>query len=90
MEKMPIPVTKDKTHPTEKFRFLSARRSTTGRAKVRLRVTNRMPLMAAIQAQVLIVLSSNQFRNAGIVRALEEAEIRLVDIDQKRGQKRDR
>ena len=57
-----MPVTKDRKQPTAKLRFFSARRSTTGRAKVRLRSTNRTPEMPAIQAQFRIVASSNQFQ----------------------------
>ena len=37
---MPIPVTKDRKQPTAKLRFCNARRSTTGRSNVRLRITN--------------------------------------------------
>jgi hypothetical protein len=56
-----MPVTKERKQPSAKFRSRRARRSTTGRAKVRLRTMNRMPEIAAIQAQAVIVASSNQF-----------------------------
>ena len=57
---MPMPMTKEKKQPSEKLRLFSARRSTTGRSKVRLRQTKAMPLMPAIQAVVRIVSSPNQ------------------------------
>jgi hypothetical protein len=47
---MPIPATKEKKQPSAKFRDLSAHRSTTGRAKVRLRQTKATPAMPEIQA----------------------------------------
>jgi hypothetical protein len=59
---MPIPVTNERKQPTAKLRFVSARRSTTGRAKVKLRITNNTPAIAAIRAQLRIVASSNQFQ----------------------------
>src|SRR6516165_4546095 len=59
---MPMPVTKDRKQPIAKLRLPSARRSTTGRAKVKLRITKRMPAIDATQAEVLMVASSNQFQ----------------------------
>ena len=59
---MPIPVVNDSTQPIAKLRFLKARRSTTGRAKVRLRTRNSTPETPEIQAQSRIVVSSNQFQ----------------------------
>src|SRR5271165_6914776 len=61
VEKMPIPVMNESTQPRVKFRFPNARRSTTGRGKVRLRMTNRTPATPAMIAQSLMVASSNQF-----------------------------
>src|SRR5258708_24585316 len=40
---MPMPVTKETHQPREKLRMASARRSITGRAKVRLRTTKPSP-----------------------------------------------
>ena len=57
-----MPVTKERKQPTAKLRLVSARRSTTGRGKVRLRMMNRAPVIAAIQAQLRILASSNQFQ----------------------------
>ena len=62
VEKMPMPVMNERMQPRVKFRFPSARRSTTGRGKVRLRTTNRKPATTAIIAQSRMVASSNQFQ----------------------------
>ena len=57
-----MPVTKDRKQPTAKLRFFSARRSTTGRAKVRLRTTNRTPVMLRSTHNSGSSASSNQFQ----------------------------
>src|SRR5262249_39619447 len=42
---MPTPVTKENQQPSEKLRIASARRSTTGRLKLRLRMMKPTPAM---------------------------------------------
>ncbi len=60
VEKIPMPVTNEKKQPSEKLRLLSARRSTTGLAKLRLRQMNATPATAATQPVRRMVPSPNQ------------------------------
>jgi hypothetical protein len=58
----------DATHqPREKLRMASARRSITGRAKVRLRTTKPSPVIPEIQAQAVIVSSPYSPSGTGLI-----------------------
>ena len=59
---MPTPVMNDSVQPMVKLRLPKARRSTTGRANVRLRTTNSTPAAPDTQAQSRMNASSNQFQ----------------------------
>src|SRR5258706_6409 len=73
VEKMVTPVMNDKMHPSRKFRFPRARRSTTGRAKVRLRITKRMPAAPAMTPAWPLKIVKRRCENCGNHRGAKKA-----------------